>query len=255
LKRNILSDDHVVVTDVTSGMMCINIQGPNSRALLTQVSKSDFSDNSFPFATLQEIEIGYATVKALRLTYMGELGWELYIDTEFAPHVYDLLVAAGREHGLTHCGYHTLQSLRIEKAYREFGHDLGSSDTPIEAGLSFACDFDKPGGFIGKDALMQQKSTGVNKRLVQFLLSDPEPLLYHNEPIYRDGKMLGYTSSAMYGHTLGGAVALGYVTHPDGVDAAFVNSGSYEIEVAGQRYPASASLKPMYDPKSERTRG
>jgi len=254
LKRNIPTDDHVVVTDVTSGLMCLNIQGPKTRTLLEQISKHDFSDGRFPFGTLQEVEIGYATVKALRLTYMGELGWELYIDTEFAPHVYDLLIAAGSAQGLQHCGYHTLQSLRMEKAYREFGHDLGSSDTPIEAGLAFACDFDKPGGFIGRDALLKQKAAGVRKRLVQFLLSDPEPLLYHNEPIYRDGEMVGYTSSAMYGHTLGGAVALGYVNHPEGVDAAFIKGGRYEIEVAGRRYPATASLQPMYDPKSQRIR-
>ena len=254
LKRHIPEEANVVVTDVTSGLMCINIQGPNSRALLQQVSSHDFSNAAFPFATMQEIEIGYAFVKALRLTYMGELGWELYIDTEFAPAVYDLLVNAGEAHGLQHCGYHTLQSLRIEKAYREFGHDLGSGDTPIEAGLTFACDFDKPGGFIGKEALLEQKKSGVNRRLVQFLLDDPGPLMYHNEPIYRNGELVGYTTSAAYGHTLGGSVALGFVNHDSGVDSAFVSGGHYEIEVAGKRYRASASLRPLYDPKSARVR-
>jgi 4-methylaminobutanoate oxidase (formaldehyde-forming) len=254
LKRHISEDTNVVVTDVTSGMMCINIQGPASRALLQQVSDHDFSSDAFPFGSMQEVEIGYAFVKALRLTYMGELGWELYIDTEFAPAVYDLLVAAGEAHGLQHCGYHTLQSLRIEKAYREFGHDLGGGDTPIEAGLAFACDFDKPGGFIGREALLEQQASGVERRLVQFRLEDPEPLMYHNEPIYRDRELVGYTTSAAYGHTLGASVALGYVNHDSGVDAGFVRSGHYEIEVAGKRCRAEASLRPLYDPKSARVR-
>jgi len=254
LKRNIAADARVVINDVTSGLMCINIQGPKSRELLNRVSKHDLSSEAFPFATLQEMEIGYATVKALRLTYMGELGWELYIPTEFAPHVYDLLVDKGRELGLKHCGYHTLQSLRMEKAYREFGHDLGADDTPIEAGLSFACDFNKSGGFIGKGALLKQKEHGVNKRLVQFLLEDPKPMMYHNEPIYRDDKMVGYTTSAMYGHTLGASVAMGFVNNEAGVNADYINSGTYEVEIAGKRYAAKASLRPMYDPKSERVK-
>ena len=254
LKRNIAVDEHVVINDVTSGLMCINIQGPKSRELLNRVSDHDLSSEAFPFATLQEMEIGYATVKALRLTYMGELGWELYIPTEFAPHVYDLLVEKGQELGLKHCGYHTLQSLRMEKAYREFGHDLGADDTPIEAGLSFACDFNKNGGFIGKEALLKQKEHGVNKRLVQFLLEDPEPMMYHNEPIYRDGEMVGYTTSAMYGHTLGASVAMGFVNNKAGVNADYINSGSYAVEIAGKRYAAKASLRPLYDRKSERAK-
>lgn len=254
LKRNIAADAHVVVNDVTSGLMCINIQGPKSRELLNRVSDHDLSSEAFPFATLQEMEIGYATVKALRLTYMGELGWELYIPTEFAPHVYDLLVEKGQQLGLKHCGYHTLQSLRMEKGYREFGHDLGADDTPIEAGLTFACDFNKSCGFIGKEALLKQKEQGVKKRLVQLLLEDPEPMMYHNEPIYRDGEMVGYTTSAMYGHTLGASVAMGFVNSDAGVNAEHINSGTYEVEIAGKRYAAKASLRPMYDPKSERVK-
>lgn len=255
LKRHIPSEANVVVNDVTSGLMCINIQGPHSRALLGAVSSHDFSNSAFPFASLQEIEVGYATVKALRLTYVGELGWELYVPTEFGPHVYDVLIEAGKALNLKHCGYHTLQSLRLEKAYREYGLDLGYDESPIEAGLSFACDFAKESGFIGKEALLVQKQQGVNKRLVQFLLEDPEPLMYHAEPIYRDGVLCGYTSSAMYGHTLGAAVALGYVKDKGGVNPGYINSGSYEIEVAGRRYPAKASLRPLYDPKLERVRG
>jgi 4-methylaminobutanoate oxidase (formaldehyde-forming) len=254
LQRNIPAGANTSVTDVTSGLMCLNIQGPRSRELLELVSPADFSNNAFPFATLREIELGYAPVKALRLTYMGELGWELYIPTEFAPHVYERLLQAGEKVGLRHCGYHALQSLRLEKAYREFGHDLGADDTPLEAGLGFTCDYDKPGGFIGMEALLQQKEHGVNKRLVQFLLEEPEPLMYHNEPIYREGHLAGYTSSAMYGHTLGASVALGYIKGEEVVDAHYINSRHYEIEVAGKRYAARASLKPLYDPDSSRPR-
>lgn len=255
LKRNIPHDAHAFVNDVTSGLVCLNVQGPRSRELLGLVSKHDFSNEAFPFATLQNVELGYATVQALRLTYMGELGWELYIPTEFAPHVYDLLVQQGEKVGLKHCGYHTLQSLRTEKAYREFGHDLGADETPLEAGLGFASDFDKPGGFIGKEALLKQKEQGLKKRLIQLLLQDPEPLMYHNEPIYRNGEMLGYTTSAMYGHTLGASVALGYINNSEGVTPEFIASGCYQVEVAGKRYDANVSLRPLYDPKSERVRG
>ena len=254
LRRNIPKHANVVITDITSGLVCLNIQGPNSRALLQKISPNDFSNEAFAFATLQHIEIGYATIKALRLTYTGELGWELYIPTEFAPHVYDELIAHGDEFGLKHCGYHTLQSLRMEKAYREFGHDIGCDDTPIEAGLSFACDFSKDHDFIGKHALLVQKKQGVKKRLLQFLLEDPEPLMYHNEPIYRNNKLVGYTTSAMYGHTLGASVALGYVNHTDTIDAAYIDNGNYVIEIAGKRYAAKASLRPFYDPKSARVR-
>jgi 4-methylaminobutanoate oxidase (formaldehyde-forming) len=147
-----------------------------------------------------------------------------------------------------------MDSLRIEKAYRHWGHDIGEEDTPIEAGLGFACAFDKKTPFIGRDAVLRQRETGVSKRMVQFALEDPEPLLYHYEPIFRDGRLVGHVTSAAYGHTLGRAVALGYVTDPDGVTPEFVNSGKYEIEIALKRHPAKASLRPIYDPTSARMR-
>ncbi len=147
-----------------------------------------------------------------------------------------------------------MDSLRIEKAYRHWGHDITCEDTPLEAGLGFAVRFDKNVPFIGRDALLRQKEAGVKKRLVQFALEDAEPLLYHNEPIYRDGEMVGYLTSGSYGHHLGRAIGLGYVHHPAGADAGFVGSGRYEIEVAGERFPAAASLRPLYDPKSERVK-
>jgi 4-methylaminobutanoate oxidase (formaldehyde-forming) len=240
---------------VTSGYNIINVQGPKSRQLISGLTNADMSNGAFPYLTMQEIDVGYALVKALRVTYLGELGWELYVPTEFTLHVFDLLVEAGQDVNLKHAGFQALNTLRSEKAYRDYGHDIDNTDTPLEAGLGFAVDFDKPGGFIGKDALLRQKEEGVLKqRFVQFLLEDPEPLLYGSEPIYRDGKRVGYLGSGGYGYTLGGSVGLGYVNNAEGVTVDFIKSGRYEIEVAGHRYLAKASLRPMYDPKGLRVR-
>ena len=252
LKRNIRDEQHAFVTDVSSAFAMLNIQGPKSRELLSQLTDADMSNAGFPFSTLQEIDLDYARVRALRLSYVGELGWELYVPTEFVQTLYDAIVEKGKDFGLKHAGYYTLNSLRIEKAYRDFGHDIGPGDTPLEAGLGFAVDFGKT-DFIGREALLRQKDEKVFKRrLVQFILKDPEPLMYHAEPIYRNGKLTGYTSSAMYGHTLGASVALGYLNDEAGVTNDFVAEGTYEIEVAGKRYAAQASLKPMFDPESKK---
>jgi glycine cleavage system T protein len=256
LKDQIESTDHAVLTDVTAAFAGINVQGPNSRALLQKVTPEDLSNDAFPFGASRMIEVGYATVRASRISYVGELGWELWVPSEMALHVYEVLCEAGEEFGLTNVGMHAMNSLRLEKGYRHWGHDIADEDTPIEAGLAFAVKYDKPGGFIGRDALLKQKESGVvSKRLVQFLVSDPEIMVYHNEPIVRDGEICGYVTGGQYGHTLGGSVALGYVNNPienGGVNADYVNSGTYEIEVACQRYAATASLRPMYDPKNER---
>jgi 4-methylaminobutanoate oxidase (formaldehyde-forming) len=255
LKRNIPPEAHLFVTDVTSAYNIINIHGPKSRQLISGLTSVDMSNVAFPYLTMQEIDMGYAPVKALRVTYVGELGWELYVPTEFTLHVFDRLVEAGEAVGLKHAGFQALDTLRLEKAYRDYGHDIDNTDTPLEAGLGFAVDFDKPGGFIGRDALLRQKKEGVlRQRFVQFLLEDPEPLLYGDEPIYRDGKRVGYLGSGGYGHTLGGSVGLGYVEHEEGVTAGFIKSGRYELEVVGRRYPAKASLRPMYDPKGKKVR-
>jgi glycine cleavage system T protein len=244
----------ITLVDQTSAYAVLGVMGPNARELLNRVSPADLSNEAFPFGHFQEIEIGYALARALRVTYVGELGWELHIPTEYALHVFDALMAAGEELDVKLVGMHAMNSLRIEKAYRHWGHDITIDDTPLEAGLGFAVALDKPGGFNGREALLRQREAGTKKRLVQFLLEDPQPLLYHNEPIWRDGRIAGYVTSGMYGHTLGGAVGLGYVSDPGGVDAAFVKAGSYEIEVAGERIPARASLRPLYDPKSSRIR-
>jgi len=248
-------DAFCLITDVTDAYSMLNIQGPHSRALLQSLSQDEFSNAAFPFATAREVRLGYQTVLALRLTYMGELGWELYIPTSFTLPVYDALIASGKEFGLRHCGYHALNSLRIEKAYRDWSHDIGPDDTPIEAGLAFTCAWDKPDGFLGRDALLAQKAAGLPKRrLVQFLLADPQAMLYHNEPIHRDGELNSRVTSAMFGHTLGASVALGYVTNASGVSDEYILSGNYEIQVAGRRVGAKVSIQPMYDPKSTRVR-
>ncbi|MFC2063507.1 FAD-dependent oxidoreductase [Chloroflexota bacterium] len=255
LKRHIPPQAHVFITDVTSGYAMINIQGPNSRKLLSRVTSADISNDSFPYMTMQEIDVHYALVLAFRVTYLGELGYELYIPTEFAPTVFDVLVEEGKEFGLKHAGLQALNTLRIEKAYRDYGHDTDNTDTPLEAGLSFVLDFEKPGGFIGKQALVQQQESGIlTQRFVQFLLEDPEPLLYYGEQIYRDGIRVGYVRSGAYGFTLGGAVGLAFIENEEGVTADFIKSGKYEIEVNGARVPAKASLRPLYDPKGVRVK-
>ena len=252
LRRHIDPDAHCVLTNITSGMGVLSVMGPRSREFLQSLTPDDLSDRGFPFASSRLIELGYALVRASRITYVGELGWELYVPTEFMQGVYDELVAGGAAFGLVHAGYHALNSLRIEKAYRHWGHDITDEDTPLEAGLGFAVKYDKPGGFIGREALLRQARAGCAKRLVQFRLKSPEPLLYHNEPIWRGDAIVGYIRSGMYAHTLGAAVGLGYVTAPPGGHLEAIGADDYEIEVAGVRHPATASTRPLYDPRNER---
>ena len=254
LLRHIPEDARCTVTDITSGYAVIGVMGPNSRALLSQLTDADLSSEAFPFGTVREIDLGTARVRALRITYVGELGWELYVPSEFAVGVFDTIASEGMSFGLRLAGMHALDSCRIEKAYRSWGHDITDEDTPLEAGLGFVCRLDKNTPFIGRDALLRQKEAGLKRCLVQFALKDPEPLLYQNEPIYRDGEIVGYLSSGNYGHHIGSAIGLGYVRHPDGVNADYIASGDFEIEVACERFPAQASLRPLYDPKSERIR-
>ena len=255
LKDHIPASARAYATDITSGQAVLSLMGPNSRALLSSLTPTDLSNETFPFGTSQIIDLGYARVRASRVTYVGELGWELYIATEYAAGVFDALTEAGTSFGLVHAGYHALNSLRMEKGYRHWGHDISPDETPIEAGLVFAVNWSKPDGFIGREALLRQKDNGVHQRLAQFALGNPDRLLYHNEPIWRDGQLVGRVTSGMFGHTLGASLGMGYVTNPNGLaDRAFVLAGQYEIEVAGERVPASISLDPFYDPKSLRVR-
>ncbi|MGI9603648.1 MAG: GcvT family protein [Acidimicrobiales bacterium] len=254
LHRHLPDDRHVTVTDMTSAYAVLGVMGPHSRALLQSVSDADFGPDAFPFGATRSVDIGYAPVTALRLTYVGELGWELYIPTEFALHVYETLTAAGPDHGLQLAGYHAMNGLRMEKAYRHWGHDITDEDTPLEAGLSFAVAWDKAGGFIGRDALLRQRETGVSRRLVQFKLDDPEPLLYHDEPILRDGELAGHTTSGMYGHTVGAALGMGYVASPPDMGRADVLDARFEIQVNGRRVTATPSYRPFFDPDNRRIR-
>ena len=256
LRRAIPASARALVIDVSSAYAVIGLMGPRSRELLSRVTDADLGNEAFPFATSQVIDCAYARVRASRITYVGELGYELYIPTEFAAGVYDALIEAGAGLGLQLAGYHALNSLRLEKGYRHWGHDVSEEDTPLEAGLGFAVAWDKPGGFRGREALERQRSAGVHRRLAAFALEDPQPLLYHNEPIWRDGKLVGKTTSGMFGHTLGCAVALGYVGRSEELlTPEWLLAGSYEIEVATQRVPARVSLRPLYDPEGARVRG
>jgi glycine cleavage system T protein len=253
--RRHLGDARAVLTDVTSAYAVLGVMGPRSRALLARLTDADLGSAAFPFGASREIWVASAPVRATRITYVGELGWELYVATEFAPAVYEAVAAAGDDLGLTHAGYHAMDSLRMEKAYRAWGHDLGCEDTPLEAGLGFAVRPDKKIPFIGREALrVQQDRLPLRRRLVVFTLEDPEPLLYHDEPIWRDGELVGRITSGAYGHTLGRAVGLGYVEHPDGVTDAFVETGGWELEIACERWRARAQLTPPYDPASARVR-
>ncbi|GAA6161693.1 FAD-dependent oxidoreductase [Ruegeria sp. HU-ET01832] len=244
---------NVVITDVTAGEGVLAVMGPNARGLLQKVSSADFSNAANPFGTAQEIEMGMGLARAHRVTYVGELGWEIYVSSDMAGHVFETLYEAGQDMGLKLCGMHMMDSCRIEKGFRHFGHDITCEDHVVDAGLGFAVKTDKGSDFIGREAVIARKESGPQSRLVQFKLTDSEPLLFHNEPILRDGEYVGYLSSGNYGHTLGAAIGLGYVPCA-GEKAADVLASSYEIDVCGVKVKAEASLKPMYDPKSERVK-
>ena len=242
----------VSITDVTSGFAQINVQGPRSRELLQTVTSVDLSNATFPFRAARHIDVGFARVLCVRITYLGELGYELYVPAEQAVHVYDRLVASGEPFGLRHAGLKALASLRMEKGYRDYGHDIDNTDDPLEAGFGFAIAFDKP--FIGRDAVLAKRAAGPsNRRLLQVRLTDPRPQLFHAEVVYRNASPVGYVRSASYGHTLGGAVGLVMVEADRPVDADYLKA-DWQVDVAGQRYEALASFRPMYDPDNARIR-
>ncbi len=250
--RRHLGDRAVVITDVTAGEGVLAVMGPNARALMQAVSPADFSNDANPFGTAQQIELGLGLARVHRVSYVGELGWEVYVGADMAAHAFETIWRAGQAMGAKLCGMHMMDSARIEKAFRHFGHDITCEDHVLEAGLGFAVKTAKP-GFIGRDAVLAKREAGLARRLVQFRLTDPEPLLYHNEPILRDGEIVGYLSSGAYGHHLGGAIGMGYVPCA-GETAAQVLASGYEIDVAGSRVAAEVSLKPMYDPDAMRTK-
>src|SRR6056297_1494209 len=250
--RRHLSGRMAVITDVTAAEAVLAVMGPKARDVMRAVSPDDFSNDAHPFGMARQIEIGMALARAHRVSYVGELGWEIYISADMAGRVFETLIEAGADHGLKLCGMHVMDSCRIEKGVRHFGHDITCEDHVLEAGLGFAVSRTKP-DFIGRDAVQHKRDAGLETRMVQFRLTDPEPLLYHNEPILRDGQIVGFLSSGSYGHHLGGAIGLGYVPcrgeTPDQLLAS-----SYEIDVAGTRVQAEASLKPLYDPTGARVK-
>ena len=219
------------------------------------ITSEDLSNEAFPFRTAREIDIGYARALCVRITYLGELGYELYIPSEQALHVYERLVEAGEKVDLRHAGLKALASLRMEKGYRDYGHDIDNTDSVLEAGLGFAVSLDKPGGFMGRDAVAAKKAEGpLKRRLLQILVKDPEPLMFHGEIVRRDGKDVGYIRAASYGFTLGGAVGLAMVEADIPIDKAYIEGGTWEVEIANRRYPAIASIRPLYDPKMLRVK-
>ena len=250
--RRHAGEARVVFTDVTAGEGVLAVMGPKSRDLLAAVSPHDWSTASHPFGEAHEIEIGLGTARAHRVSYVGELGWEIYVSTDQAAHVFETLAEAGQDHGLRLVGLHAMDSCRIEKAFRHWGHDITDEDHVLEAGLGFAVKTAKP-DFIGRDAVLRKRDEGLKARLLQFRLEDPGPLLYHHEPILRDGEMVGHLSSGNYGHHLGAAIGMGYVPVA-GESAADLLASRWEIEIAGVRTAAEASLKPLYDPAAERMR-
>ena len=259
LQRNLawmrahLGDDFAVITDVTAAESVLCVMGPKARDLMARVSPNDFSNAAHSFGMAREVEVGMGLVRAHRVTYVGELGWELYVSSDQTAHVFEALEEAGEGLGLTLCGLHTLDSCRIEKAYRHWGHDITDEDHVLETGLGFTVS-GKKAGFIGRDAVLRKREAGLARRMVQFRLEDPEPLMFHNEAVVRDGRIVGPVTSGNYGHFLGGAVGMGYVPCA-GESEAEVLASRYEIEIAGVRHKAVASLVPMHDPKSERVRG
>jgi glycine cleavage system aminomethyltransferase T/glycine/D-amino acid oxidase-like deaminating enzyme len=257
LNMNIGEDEFCCVSDITNAWAVLGVMGPGSRDLLSETLNHDMSTPAFPFGSFQPVELGMSRAWAARVSYVGELGWELYVPVDQARHGFDVLWEKGESHGLKLAGMHTLDSCRMEKKFVHYGHDVADQDTPLECGMSFVCALDKEIPFSGRDAILKQKESGsfMRKRLVQFLLQDPEAMLYHHEPILRDGVIVGHLTSGNYGHTLGGSVGLGYVEVEEDVTRDYLESGSFAIDVAGDHVPAKASLGAMYDPKAERMRG
>lgn len=259
MRRNVPDESDVHITDQTSHYAQINVQGPRSRDLMQQLTSCDMSDESFPFRAVQSIDVGYARCVCARITYVGELGYELFIPSDMARHVYDRLVEAGRTFDLRHAGLKALGSLRLEKGYRDYGHDMDNMDTPLEVGLGFSCDLNK-GDFLGREHVVAQKALGLPnlpQRLLQVLVKEnPHVMMHHAEIVYRNGVPCGDVRVATYGHTLGGSVGLAMIKRDHDVpfNKAFLKSGTWEVDVAGTRYPVDVSLRPMYDPSNRRVK-
>jgi 4-methylaminobutanoate oxidase (formaldehyde-forming) len=253
ISRHISANAHAVLTDMTSALATLGIMGPRSRDVLSGLTLADLSNDAFAFASARFIELGYATPLAVRISFAGELGWEIYMPPDFAPAVFDALMDAGRDLGIQPVGFHAIDSLRLECGFRHWGADIGPDDTPWEAGLGFAVKLDK-GEFIGREALLRQKEKGLRRKLVTFTVDDAEALIYHDEPIYRDGRLASCNTHGSYAHLLDCPIGMGYLENPEGITDAWILEANYEIEVEGQRVPAKVHLKPVYDPEGKRVR-
>ena len=256
IRKHLPQDARAELVDVTSSLAVFGVMGPRSRDLLATLTNTDLSDEAFPFGTSQRVTLGYSTVRATRITYVGELGWELYVPAEFAVGVYEDLLAAGEAFGVRRGGYYAIESLRLEKGYRAFGRELTPSENPVEAGLLFACKLRTDIDFLGRTALEAAKAAGPRKRLVGFAVGSSEPMLWGGELVLRDGVAAGQVTSAAWGETTGACVGLAYVRTPDGspVTAEWISAGRYDVNVGGSTYPITVSLKAMYDPTNARIR-
>jgi 4-methylaminobutanoate oxidase (formaldehyde-forming) len=256
IRRSMPAGARASLVDVTSAYGVLGVMGPNSRDLLATLTDADLSDDAFPFGTGQLISLGYATVRATRITYVGELGWELYVPAEFAVGVYQDLMEAGKPFGVGRGGYYTIESMRLEKGYRAFGRELTPSENPVEAGLLFACKLKTDIAFLGREAVEKAKAEGAHKKLVGFSVDDPAAMLWGGELILRDGAVAGQVTSASWGETVGACVGLAYVRAADRsvINADWVKAGGYQVNVGGQMYPISVSLRPIYDPTSAKIR-
>jgi 4-methylaminobutanoate oxidase (formaldehyde-forming) len=255
IRRNIPQGLDAHLVDVTSAYAVLSLMGPNARRVLEKLTRDDVSNAGLPFGQIRTIRVAGAPLMALRITYVGELGWELHLPVEFAVTVYEAVMAAGAEFGIANAGYRAIESLRLEKGYRAWGSDIGPDHTPLEAGLGWAVKLKTNIPFLGREALETQRATKLRKMLAGFTVDDPDVVLLGRETIYRNGERVGWLTSGGFGHTIGKPIGYGYIRQPDGgLDEQFVRSGSYELEVAMQRLPCAVHTGPLFDPKMERVK-
>jgi 4-methylaminobutanoate oxidase (formaldehyde-forming) len=253
IERAVPEDAHAFLIDVSSAYAMLGVMGPDARRLLEKVTDADLSNEAFPYGTAKEIHVGYATPLAVRMSFVGELGWELYVPCEFAAGMFDALMESGKDFNVKLVGLHAVDSLRLERGFKHWPSDIDPAHTPLEAGLGFAVKFDK-GDFSGKEALLKQKQEGLKRKLVMFTIDDPDPLIYHDEPIYKDGQLVSENTHGAYGHSLGASVGMCYLENPEGISDQWITTGKYEIGVNGKRYPITIHLTAPYDPKGKRVR-
>jgi glycine cleavage system aminomethyltransferase T len=250
IRRETRPGEFVTVTDVTSGTTLLSVQGPRSRELIGRLSDGDLANTTFPYLSVRQMHVGYAPALVVRVTYVGELGYELHVPAEYGLGVYDDLMAAGADLGIRPVGLAAMTSLRLEKGYRDFGVDIDNTDNPIEAGLGFAVAWDKPGGFTGREALLKARAEGPpRQRVVGLLAEDPAADLFGNEPVLRDGQWVGYVRAGGYGYTVGAAVGLAQVACPDGVTGGWLGGGGFTVRTGAGDVPARLQIAPFYDPQ------